>query len=115
MRQMPTVCPVATMTRLLGKPWTLQIIHHLREPRHFRDLQERLGGISPTLLARRLRTLAAYGLVQRTEPGFRFAAYELTPAGQELLPIIDALAAWSEKWLVPRIASAAPGETEVQS
>ncbi len=95
------VCPVAALTHILGTPWTLQILHHLRQPKHFSELRERLG-VSPTLLSRRLRWLGEHGLVQRTEPGYRFARYALTQAGQELLPIIDALAMWSEKWLLRR-------------
>lgn len=109
------VCPVAVLTRILGTRWTLQILHHLREPRHFSELRERLPGISPALLSQRLRFLRERGLVQRTEPGYRFARYALTPAGRELLPIIDALAAWSEKWLVPGVASPATDETEAIS
>lgn len=108
---MMEMCPVATMAEILGRPWVLQIIHHLREPRHFRELQERLGGISPTLLTQRLRFLQEQGLVRKVDIGHRFSPYTLTEAGEELLPILDALAAWSRKWVLPRRRATLTTET----
>ncbi len=100
-----TECPVAATARILGTRWTLQIIHHLREPRRYCELRARVGNINPTLLSRRLKFLEAEGLVRRIEyPGApRHVEYELTEKGRELLPIVDAIANWAYRWqLVPR-------------
>ncbi len=93
-------CPIAAMARILGARWTLEIIHNLRQPRRYCELQARLGNISPTLLSKRLRFLEQEGLIRRVErPGApRHVEYELTPKGQELLPILDQLAEWAHRW-----------------
>ena len=97
-------CPVAAMARVLASRWTLEIIHNLRERRRFCELQAKLGDISPALLSQRLRFLEQEGLIRRIvfPDAPRHVAYELTPKGQELLPILDQLAAWARRWhLVP--------------
>jgi len=96
------ICPVAAVTRLLGARWTLQIIHHLRQPRRYCELQDLVGSINPRTFTQRLRTLQQAGLIERRtfadEP--RHVEYALTQKGRELLPILDALAEWSQKWLL---------------
>lgn len=106
-------CPVAATARVLGARWTLQIIHHLREPRRFCELQARVGGINPTLLSQRLRFLEARGLVRRRPLGNSQHVYELTEMGRDLLPIVDALAAWAARWL-PETRPAAGAEAAVR-
>ncbi len=93
-------CPVAEMARVLGRKWVLQIIHHLREPCGFRELQQRLGNINPTLLSERLKFLEREGIVQREVLPQRppRTVYRLTDKGEELLPLLDALAAWARRW-----------------
>ncbi len=93
-------CPVTAMTRLLGTRWTLQLIHHLRQPRRFCELQARVKGITPTMLSRRLHMLEAEGLIARCEPASRNSAYRLTPRGEALLPILDQLSEWSQQHLL---------------
>ncbi len=95
-------CPVSAMTRLLGSRWTMQIIHHLRQPRRYCELQDLVGEVNPTTFTQRLRFLERQGLIARREDPehARHVEYELTPQGRELLPILDALAAWAQKWLL---------------
>lgn len=99
---MTGVCPVSAVTRLLGSRWTMQIIHHLREPRRYCELQELVGEVNPTTFTQRLRFLERQGLIVRHEDpeNPRHVEYELTTQGRELLPILDALAAWAQKWLL---------------
>lgn len=96
------VCPVSAVTRLLGSRWTMQILHHLREPRRYCELQDLVGEVNPTPFTQRLRFLEREGLIVRHEDpeNVRHIEYELTPKGRELLPILDALAAWTQKWLL---------------
>lgn len=93
-------CPVAAMTRLLGSRWTMLIIHHLRAPRRYRELQTLVGEVNPATFTQRLRLLEEQGLiVRRANPeNSRRVEYALTPQGAELLPILDALAAWARRW-----------------
>jgi DNA-binding HxlR family transcriptional regulator len=76
--------------------------------RRFDDF-ERLCGISPSLLAARLRDLVADGILEKTRyrtPGVRGRdEYRLTDKGRALLPILIALNDWAERWIVPAGAS----------
>ena len=96
------VCPVSAMTRLLGSRWTMQIIHHLRQPRRYCELQDLVGEVNPMTFTQRLRFLERQGLIVRREDpeNARHVEYDLTPKGRELLPILDTLAAWAQKWLL---------------
>jgi hypothetical protein len=58
--------------------------------------------MSPTLLAKRLRTLEEFGVVRRTQSG-RSTSYELTAAGEELRPIVMALGHWGARWIGSRL------------
>jgi len=100
-------CPVLAMSKILGKRWTLAIIHNLRQKRRFCELQEKLGNINPTLLAQRLRSLEKAGIVKRIEDpdNPKHVEYMLTPKGKELLPILDQLANWARRWDIVKNAS----------
>ncbi len=94
------VCPVTATARILGARWTLQIIYHLREPRRFCELQDLVGGVNPTTLSQRLKFLEEQGLILRLpiSDAPPHVKYELTDKGRDLLPILDSLASWAEKW-----------------
>jgi DNA-binding HxlR family transcriptional regulator len=97
-------CPVAKTLELVGERWTLLIVRELLvEPRRFTDLHAALDGIPRNLLAERLRDLEAEGIVARRDlpPPAARTVYELTAAGQGLLPVIGALAQWGLTHLPP--------------
>ena len=91
---------MAATARILGKRWTLEIIHNLRQRRRYCELRARLGPISPTLLSQRLKFLEREGLIRRIEfPNApRHVEYELTEKGRDLLPVLDSLASWAQRW-----------------
>ena len=92
-------CPVAKAMELLDERWTLLVVRELvAGSRHFNELRRGLPRISPTLLSKRLQHLVAAGVVER-RPGERDVQYVLTPAGQELGPIVQALGAWGVRWV----------------
>jgi len=87
--------PIMALLDLLGRRWVLRLVWELREePRRFRELQERVGGASPTIVNARLRELREAKLVE-LDPE---AGYRLTALGQELLKLFLPLHLWSEKW-----------------
>ena len=54
---------------------------------------------SPTLLSRRLHQLEAEGVVERRRSASSGRwTYHLTPAGQEFVPIVEALGIWGQRW-----------------
>lgn len=99
------ICPVAATARILGARWTLQIIHNLRQRRRFCELQELVGGVNPTTLSQRLKFLEEQGLIRRLpiSDAPRHVEYELTDMGRDLLPVLDALAQWADRWVLQSV------------
>jgi len=88
----------------VGDRWTLLVVRDLLlGPKRFTDLMDRMAGITPKTLTRRLRDLEADGLVAADrEVGRREVWYRLTPAGQELQPVLDDLLLWGLRNLAER-------------
>jgi DNA-binding HxlR family transcriptional regulator len=92
-------CPVAKAMELLDERWTMLIIRELVSgSSRFNELRRGVPRMSPTLLSRRLSQLARAGVVERSSEG-REVRYLLTPAGQELAPVVRALGAWGIRWI----------------
>lgn len=90
-------CPVATAVSLIGGKWKLLILRNLKaRPWRFNELQRNLDGISQKVLTDSLRQMIEDGLAYRYDyhempPRVE---YSLTQLGRQMLPIIDALAAF---------------------
>ncbi len=66
----------------------------------FNELHRGVPRMSPTLLAKRLKELEAAGVIERTARGDGAAAeYRLTPAGEDLKPIVMAVGFWGQRWV----------------
>lgn len=93
-------CPIAKASEVLGEKWTVLIVRELLlGTKRFNDFQRALSLISPTVLAKRLKTLEEQGLVfRKAVAGGRSSEYHLTPAGRELYPVIEELAVWGMRW-----------------
>ena len=59
--------------------------------------------MSPTLLSRRLKQLEAAGVLERVRDDSG-VAYELTPAGAELQPLVESMAQWGSRWVRRRLS-----------
>src|SRR5438552_1027579 len=88
---------------LLGRRWALRVLWELRnEPAPtFRELQQRCGAVSSSVLADRLRELDEAAIVGRNDRG-----YTLTPAGTDLLARLLPLDEWATRWTPSRTGSA---------
>jgi DNA-binding HxlR family transcriptional regulator len=97
----------AALTRafaILGKRWTGLVLGVLSHgPAGYRELSRAIGGVSDSVLSERLSTLAESGLVTRTvEPGPPVTvSYEMTPAGQAFIPVLEHISTWAEEHLPP--------------
>jgi DNA-binding HxlR family transcriptional regulator len=93
-------CPIAKATEIIGEKWTILIIRELlMGGTRFNELQRGLSLISPTILTKRLNSLADYGLVMKKKiPGQQGYEYFPTTSCQELLPIIKSLGDWGMRW-----------------
>ena len=93
MRTYAQYCPIVRAVEVLGERWTLLIVRELLTGSgRFNDLARGLPGLSRGLLSRRLRQMEAAGLVVRSDGG-----YALTPAGEELGPLVFGLAEWGAR------------------
>jgi DNA-binding HxlR family transcriptional regulator len=79
---------------VLGQRWTLRILWEMRGGRlTFRELQERCGGVSPTVLNERLRTLRELDIVDHSDGG-----YGMTAQGAALGRELGRLDRWANQW-----------------
>ena len=94
-------CPISRAARLLGDTWTLLIVHYLADgPRRFSEL-ESVTGMSPRVLAGRLRELEGQHMLTRTQyPEIPpRVEYELTEKGRAAVPILHALRVYGAEFL----------------
>ncbi|MET8498056.1 winged helix-turn-helix transcriptional regulator [Streptomyces microflavus] len=110
-------CGVARFLTLLGGPWATLIVRELLHgPHRFTELRDALPGISPHTLTSRLRQFEATGIVTRTayaEIPPR-VEYRLTPLGEGLRGVLDAMAAWGVTVPEPPQVQTAPSATNPQ-
>lgn len=88
-------CPVARAHDILGGKWTTLIFRELLAgPQRYSALMRALAGISPKMLADRLKMLELQGLLRRTQfPTIPpTTEYALTELGGAMSPVIAAMA-----------------------
>jgi DNA-binding HxlR family transcriptional regulator len=98
-------CPVAKAAEIVAERWTLLVVRELLAGSHrFNELRRGVPLMSPSLLTKRLAELERAGIVERRplEVG-RGSSYRLTPAGEELRPVVQLLGAWGDRWINHRI------------
>jgi DNA-binding HxlR family transcriptional regulator len=91
-------CPINQAVEVLGDPWAMLVLRDIMfgNRRHFRELLTGSEeGIATNILSSRLQRLTEAGLLTRQDArrGQR-AAYSLTEAGIQTLPIMVALGSW---------------------
>ena len=94
-------CPVAMAAEILCTRWTVLLLREMcAGSTRFNELRKGVPLMSPALLSKRLRQLEEAGVVKRlpmkTSGGHE---YHLTPAGQELQPIIFSMGFWGQRWV----------------
>jgi DNA-binding HxlR family transcriptional regulator len=96
-------CAFTKAVEHLGDRWSLLIVREVAMfgPQGFNTLAAGLPGrISRSVLAAKLRKLEEIGLIGRAgSVSDRSAPYQLTPAGQQLVPTLMSLWKWAERWV----------------
>ena len=91
-------CAINAAVEVLGDPWSMLVLRDMvfGNRRHFRELlQGSDEGIASNILSSRLKRLVAAGLLTQEEATRgRRAAYSLTEAGIQTLPVMVALGTW---------------------
>ena len=99
MKDLVSRCPIEEAMQVLSGRWPTLLIYYLKDgTKRFSDLRRDNATISHKMLALELRKLEDAGIVQRTEfQGYPLRVeYDLTPAGNTLVPLIDSLGQWWE-------------------
>ncbi|MBS0483042.1 MAG: helix-turn-helix transcriptional regulator [Proteobacteria bacterium] len=91
-------CPAEFTLDMLSGKWRAMIVFWLMPgPLRFNELQRRLGAITHRTLSKTLKEMEAEGLITRTDHGEipPRVDYALTPGGQSLKPVLEALEIWA--------------------
>lgn len=88
-------CPAEMTISLIGGKWKAILIYNLRKgPKRFGELKRHSPGITSATLAQQLRELEEAKIIERNQMGkdLTFGVqYSLTPKGQDLRPVLNAL------------------------
>lgn len=96
------VCPLYAAMRVIEGRWKPMICRRLGErSRGFGELHRAMPGVTIKVLRQQLRQLEADGVVEKLpqpKPGVR-VLYRLSPYGETLGPVFEALWAWGVRHL----------------
>ena len=96
-------CTVARGAEIFGERWTPLVVRELLcGSTRFNDIRRGVPRMSATLLAQRLRKLEEVGVARRVR-GDDGWEYRLTPAGEELRPIVLQIGHWGARWIGSRL------------
>lgn len=99
-------CPIARASEIVAERWTPLVVRNLLYGcRTFTEIARGVPAMSRSLLIKRLKELERAGVLVKSAGG----TYELTDAGADLARVIDALAAWGERWLEVTTEHTDPG------
>jgi DNA-binding HxlR family transcriptional regulator len=109
-------CPVQATSNVLAGKWKVLIVWHLSfGPRRFAELRDLLPGVSEKVLTAQLRELERDGVLRRlsAETTPPRVDYMLSDAGNELIPVMEAMCGWGTKHLgvPPSLPRRAPQQT----
>ena len=98
-------CPISKAAEILSERWTLLVLRELLVGgRRYNDLRRGIPLISPTVLTERLKTLQKAGVVEhKVGPNGKISEYVVTPAGQELWPLIEQIGVWGQRWVKSKL------------
>lgn len=93
-------CSVAGALEIIGDRWTLLLLRDLGFGLSRYDDFRSSCGIPTTTLSKRLQSLEAHGVVERTRYSERPPRYEyhLTEKGRDLWKVTTALREWGDRW-----------------
>jgi DNA-binding HxlR family transcriptional regulator len=93
-------CPIAKAAEVICDRWTPLVLRELMNgSRYFNEIAAGVPLMSRSLLAQRLRELQDAGILAAAPKlTGRRRAYDLTPAGEAIRPIIESLGMWSQRW-----------------
>jgi DNA-binding HxlR family transcriptional regulator len=97
----PKVGCIASAMQIIGNKWTALILRDLCSgAKRFSELEKLVDGINPRTLSQRLDDLESHNII--TKETFNEVpprvTYTLTEKGRDLVPVLQQMAAWGEKY-----------------
>lgn len=92
---------IASAMEIIGNKWTALILRDLTSgPKRFTELEKSVGSINPRTLSQRLDDLEQHGII--TKQSFAEVPprteYSLTKKGQDLVPVLEQMATWGNRY-----------------
>ncbi|WP_144300078.1 winged helix-turn-helix transcriptional regulator [Elioraea rosea] len=98
-------CPVAMAAEILCSRWTILVLREmLAGTTRFNELRRGVPRMSPALLSKRLKELERAGVVEAAPNGKGVVEYRLSPAGEELRPIVFGMGFWGQRWVESQLS-----------
>jgi DNA-binding HxlR family transcriptional regulator len=98
-------CPVAMAAEVICSRWTVLVLREmLAGSTRFNELRRGVPRMSPALLSKRLKELEATGIIAATPNAKGVTEYRLTPAGEDLRPIIFGMGFWGQRWVESQLS-----------
>lgn len=97
----PKIGCIASAMQIIGNKWTALILRDLYSgPKRFSELERSVGNINPRTLSQRLDDLEQQDIITKKSFGEvpPRIEYTLTAKGKDLLPVLQQMAAWGEKY-----------------
>ncbi len=97
----PRICSIDAALKLIGEKWALLAIREIALGQHRFDDMAFNTGAPRDILAARLKSLEAAGVVRRTLYQQRPAryAYHLAEAGEQLFAVLHAIRDWGDRFV----------------
>lgn len=91
---------VRAATEIMGDKWTPELLRFFlnEDTVRFCQLQDMVGGINPRTLSARLTQLEESGIITKCKTDTSRCEYKLTIKGQDLLPVLQSMQSWSQKY-----------------
>ncbi len=93
-------CPVTYVMNRIGGHWKPIIMYQLiTGPKRYSELKRAIPAVTEKMLIQHLKQLEADNLViRKAEPVVPpFVTYKLSPSGEDLTPVMNAMVAWAKK------------------
>jgi len=109
-RSAPSADPIGESVRRLGRKWTLLLLRDMAflKLTRFNEFLKNNPGLTPRVLARRLREMQVEKLIVRRGTG-RSVTYAVTTRGADAVYILLAFLRYGTKYSAPAPSSGPPG------
>jgi DNA-binding HxlR family transcriptional regulator len=98
--QSQLLCPVTYVMNKIGGHWKPIILYQLQNgPKRYSELRRAIPPITEKMLIQHLKQLEADNIIIRKAEAVvpPFVTYKLSPAGEELTPVLTAMVDWAIK------------------